>query len=395
MDVKLPENHSEFDIRKHSIIVGLGGSKSYGTNHPLSDTDWKGVLVAPRRYNMTDLYNFDQTTWKSEEKSGRLSEQAGLEEADEEGVIYGFNKFVKLCAACNPNVIELLFLREEDYAIVTDEGRYLIENRDLFLSQRALYTFTGYAMSQLKRIRTHKSWIDNPPTHKPTREEFGLPEHRALPNDQLQAARKLVTRHLSSLAPWLLDANNEHKEVFYEGLYNIVGLLAEESGVSLPECDSWLEIEEVAENCAAKTLGFDSNFMDYLRREKVYGQRRQQYKQYTSWLKNRNPARAEIESRYGYDCKHAMHLVRLLRMGEEILLTGNMNVYRPDRKELLEIRNGSWKYDYLVEWGDAKVEALNQMVREGAAVVPKTPKLAEIAEVSMEVRERFLARVGE
>ncbi|AEZ66297.1 hypothetical protein phiTE_131 [Pectobacterium phage phiTE] len=39
-------------------------------------------------------------------------------------------------------------------------------------------------------------------------------------------------------------------------------------------------------------------------------------------MKNRNAARHELEEKFGYDTKHAMHLVRLLRMSQEILETG-------------------------------------------------------------------------
>lgn len=36
-------------------------------------------------------------------------------------------------------------------------------------------TFLGYAMAQLKQIKTHRSWLLNPPKSKPLREDFGLP----------------------------------------------------------------------------------------------------------------------------------------------------------------------------------------------------------------------------
>ena len=58
----------------------------------------------------------------------------------------------------------------------------------------------------------------------------------------------------------------------------------------------------------------------------------------------------ELEEQFGYDTKHAMHLVRLLRMGAEILSTGQVNVLRSDATELLEIRNGKWSYDELLEY---------------------------------------------
>jgi len=385
----------EFELAKHVVILGLAGSKSYGTETLKSDTDWKGVLIPPRRYYMSPFSNFEQTQWKSEVKSGRLSEQDGIEEADEEGTIFSLDKFIKLSAACNPNVIELLFLNEEHYDIVTHEGRFLIEHRDLFLSERALYTFTGYAMSQLKRIRTHKSWLDKPILEKPTRAGYGLPEQRAMPRDQLQAARKLVDRNLMELAPWLLEVGNEYKEAFFEGLYNIVAVLAAEHKLDLPEADSWLDIEEQVRDAIADRIGYDANFMEYLRKEKSYSQARTRYKQYQSWVKHRNPARAEIEARYGYDCKHAMHLVRLLRMGGEILETGAMQVYRPDREELLEIRNGSWTYERLVEWGDAEVDRLNALVADGKSVVPKKPPVNDLERISIEVKEMFLSRCGD
>jgi hypothetical protein len=54
---------------------------------------------------------------------------------------------------------------------------------------------------------------------------------------------------------------------------------------------------------------------------------------------------AEDEVKYGYDCKHAYHFVRLIRMCKKILTTGKVIVKRLDLDELLHIRNGSWTYD--------------------------------------------------
>ncbi len=61
-------------------------------------------------------------------------------------------------------------------------------------------------------------------------------------------------------------------------------------------------------------------------------------------------AMAALEEKYGYDTKHAMHLVRLLRMGVEALRTGEVIVKRPDADELLAIRDGAWSYDEIVEY---------------------------------------------
>jgi predicted nucleotidyltransferase len=52
--------------------------------------------------------------------------------------------------------------------------------------------------------------------------------------------------------------------------------------------------------------------------------------------------RKQIVERYGYDTKNAAHLIRLLRMGIEFLVDGEMNVQRYDAPELLAIKHGEW-----------------------------------------------------
>lgn len=52
--------------------------------------------------------------------------------------------------------------------------------------------------------------------------------------------------------------------------------------------------------------------------------------------------RRERFKQFGYDCKNAAHLIRLLRMGIEALATGEINVARHDAKQLKEIKRGEW-----------------------------------------------------
>lgn len=44
----------------------------------------------------------------------------------------------------------------------------------------------------------------------------------------------------------------------------------------------------------------------------------------------------------GYDSKNAAHCIRLLRMCKTFLLTGELEVYRSDADELLQIKRGKW-----------------------------------------------------
>ena len=85
------------------------------------------------------------------------------------------------------------------------------------------------------------------------------------------------------------------------------------------------------------------------------------YKEYWDWVDKRNESRYENNVSHGknYDSKNMMHTFRLLDMAEEILSEGKILVKRPNRAELLKIRNGEWQYDDLIEKANTKMEAVN------------------------------------
>jgi hypothetical protein len=117
---------------------------------------------------------------------------------------------------------------------------------------------------------------------------------------------------------------------------------------------------------AAHVIGYDENFIALLDKERGYRARMHEWHQYQNWKATRNPARAEIEAKHGYDCKHGYHLVRLMRMAREILETGKVIVKRPDREELLHIRNGGWSYDQIVEWAERQDKELDAVMDRAA-----------------------------
>ena len=107
-------------------------------------------------------------------------------------VIYSLQKFFKLASECNPNIIEILNTDPEDWILETPIFHKLWESRDLFLSKKAKFTFSGYALSQLKRIKSHKKWLLDPPTHHPSREEYGLPAQQKMSQSELGATKSLI-----------------------------------------------------------------------------------------------------------------------------------------------------------------------------------------------------------
>lgn len=117
------------------MLLGLGGSYAYGTNHENSDIDFRGVtLQLPS--DLIGMTRFEQ-----------------YEDDKTDTVIYGFNKFIRLLLECNPNTCEILGLDEDQYLIKSELGQELIDNSGLFLSKRAIKSFGGYADAQLRRLQ--------------------------------------------------------------------------------------------------------------------------------------------------------------------------------------------------------------------------------------------------
>ncbi len=59
--------------------------------------------------------------------------------------------------------------------------------------------------------------------------------------------------------------------------------------------------------------------------------------------------RKNLVDKFGYDCKNAAHLIRLLRQGAEFLQTGELVVERPDREQLIAIKTGQWSLQQVKE----------------------------------------------
>ena len=127
--------------------------------------------------------------------------------------------------------------------------------------------------------------------------------------------------------------------------------------------------------------------MRTLNAEKKYMAAMKHWESYLRWQAERNPARAELERRHGYDTKHAMHLVRLMRVGLELLQSGELHVRRVDADELNAIRDGALSYDELME-----VAPELQTAMQGAAERSTLPDSVDEARVDRLVFELVTAR---
>ena len=345
------------------ILLTVAGSRAYGLHRPGSDVDLKGVAIPPRRYLHGFARRFEQA-----DSSAHLAPFAALLNVEErqavaetklEGSVYHLVKFFGLAADANPNILDALFCRDDEVRLVHPLGARLREHRQLFLSAKAKHTFSGYAAAQMKRIQLHRRWLIQPPKGAPSRGEYGLPERTLIPADQLMAAQAAVRTQLDR---WELDLSMLDPMEAERLRERIEEVLVERSVAA-----------DTRFYDAARSIGLDDNLILVMDRERRYESARKEWEQYVRWGRERNPERAALEAKFGYDAKHAAHLVRLLAMGREILTTGQVNVWRGgrDAELLLAIRGGAWTFDQLMQHAQDADAELEQIYRTGSFAVPK------------------------
>lgn len=337
-----------FSIAEHTIFVTLAGSQSHGTAREGSDVDMRGVCIAPLPSRLSLSGGFEQVEGPLDEALARRvlprveahpTAARGLA-VKSECVIFDVAKLVGLCANANPNALEILFADPDDWLLETPMWHRLYAERRRFLTRKAQQTFLGYAMAQLKKIRTHRAWLLEPPAAKPSREAFGLSDgERTLSRDDQNRIEASIATRIRSFGIDDVEMPQPARIAVKERLDAFC-----RDVLAAPE----EEVEARVRAVAAHALRLPSEVMSTLNAERKYRAAINHWESYRTWQAERNPARAELERRHGYDTKCAMHLIRLMRMGLEILQEGELRVRRPDAAELLEIRDGSLTFDELL-----------------------------------------------
>ena len=320
---------SNAHLKGRLAFVCVGGSHAYGTNVATSDLDLRGCALNSAS-DILGLTNFEQV----------VDSATGT-------TVFAFNKLVHLLMGCNPNVIEMLGCRPEHYLIMSDIGQEMIAHRHMFLSQRAAYTFGGYAFSQLRRLEN------------------------AIARDKLSQDKKEI--HVRNSIDKVITNFNKEERPSSSVAYRL-----EVSDAVHDEFDKETFITVNLERYPVRDLKALINDINNVIRD------------YENDLHGRNRKKDDLHLN-----KHAMHLIRLYLMCIDILEQEEIITYREkDRALLMDVRGGKFQHEDgtfdssffdLVDELSAKMEYAKVNTS-----LPRSPDMKKIEEFVMDVNKKSI-----
>ena len=326
---------SEYDFLRENehlkdriVLLTLGGSYAYGTNIETSDVDIRGcALNSPS--DILGMTNFEQVVNTATDTT-----------------VYSFNRLISLLVSCNPNTIEMLGCKPEHYFIKTEIGKEMIDNRKMFLSQKAADSFGGYATQQLRRLEN------------------------ALARDRLPQERQ--EEHMLHAMQSSMKSFRDRYAEFEDGAIRLYVADSERE-----ELDSEIFADISLQKFPAREFSSMLNELGNVLTS--YGK-----------LNHRNHKKDDAHLN-----KHAMHLIRLYLMCLDILEKEDIITYREkDIPLLLDIRGGAFMKEdgtYRQEFFDMVADYEKRLRYAKANTnLPPRPNMKRIQEFVMDVNRKSL-----
>lgn len=378
-------------LRDSGMIIfdAIAGSHAYGTNVPTSDIDYRGIFILPDSKYLSMFQPPDQI---SDEKH--------------DTTYYSLKRFFELTAKSTPNTLELLWMPEDTVKYESEVFKHLKANRDLFISKKCYFTFTGYAHAQIKKAKGQNKWVNNPqPKERPDKLDFcWIVETSKLSEYDWWEGRnegicgkptlnEFIDGHGFPMRPKALketkiDLSQYHASSMEHchNIYRLYNYGNNAKGVfrgpsqqlvmeSIPKEDEWYKF--------AGLIIFN---------EEAYASAVRDHKNYWEWIKNRNESRWETQEsgQIDYDAKNMLHCVRLIKSGRSILETGSP-IVRFEGKELeylMDIRAGRFKHEEIMEYCEdelLKIEYLYQKSNN----IPNEVNMKKIQALYLDLRDIY------
>lgn len=433
--MKFTHNNTEYEL----ILLHLAGSKLYGNSTPQSDTDYRGVFIAPKETKLGLIGKVEQLegkdVWKSLAKAGLK-----LEETDDI-VIYELNRFATLASDNNPNIMDTLcfdYNKSEFTIYASDKGKELIDSKSLFLSSKLKFTFSGYAISQLSKVRSRDKYLTKYPRIS---EVLDYIKSKWLNNE---IDWDWICRNFGGEVAAFITGETAQKHTFIPKVnYPTWDSFKEDSGIEdidryrIPQMISYCHAKDLkgksqdlnCRNYVPDTYYHEKNLEELTLQQFLYesaafrefspsmlaiytggngiftveGKLKSSPPEHIGefvcllsidqnkfksdrdfntamweWKCKRNEARSELEKQYGYDTKNVSHLVRLMEQAKCILKTGDYNpTLSGERLQLVkDTRAGKFTYEEVIKYAEENDKELDELYK--VTTLQKKPDIKRI-----------------
>jgi predicted nucleotidyltransferase len=303
--------------------------------------------------------------------SGNTSKQINI---TDDYVGYEIGRYLQLLSTQNPNIIELVHADEQhiEYCHPLFQN-IIIANRDSFLDRRVAFSFGEYARSQIKKAQgTNKKFLNPMDKERKTLMDFCWVGE----GQGSISLKDFIARHLQSryVPDWMFGCtaiehmkncyhlffDNESYKFFMENDDEMLRdyLYAHRKYQGVIDKDGVQIRLSSVEKGVEPVITFYCNLEGFQKYCK-------DYKEYWEWIEKSNKQRfvENAANEHNYDRKNMMHCHRLLDMCIEILRGEGVKVFRPNRADLLSIRNGNFTYGELVNKAEEKYTLIQELYK--------------------------------
>lgn len=323
------EIYEDLKKRGHILFETVIGSQAHGTSTPKSDVDISFVYIAPKEWLLNKNYDYHEFLKLDKDTTG-----------------YELQNFIELVRKNNPTILEVLFSPEDCHILKHRAFDALLRERDRFLSKVCKSSVFGYANSQIRKasgMDKMQNWEkDRTEKKEPIDFCFVIDGYRTTPFTEFIKERDLKEENFGVVridhAPNMF-ALFYGEDLGYKGIFDGNGKIVTSS---VPKGEEMVALVSYNED--------------------AYKMHNKDWRSYQTWLENRNKNRwVETSSGNAIDGKNIAHLVRLTQMNREIASGQGFNVRRPNREEILAIKNGEKPLGEIIQWCRDQEAEINQL----------------------------------
>jgi len=392
------------ELRQSNKIIFeyIRGSHLYNLNIATSDIDMGGIF---RNYKSEWLQLY--------EPSSEIQDIKGDESYME------IKKYMKLACTANPTVLEAMYIPEKFIKKTSKAYDLLRSNRDLFITKKCAFSFSGYAFAQIKRAKGQNKKVWN---YEEYVNETGINKLAYMITNDVISIEWLESKFNANFANYIIrkkfngvrpitentDWSKMDPQLNDPDIHYMMSPRRENFCYYIPErvdsrhsmpyrpisLDSLNEYDISSVEHMANTYRLYKNGKGVFKNNQLVftsipkerewtdiigiltyneDEYKKAYKEYTSfweWMSNRNENRWKDmeDNSMDYDKKNMMHTMRLLLEAESIVNTGSPRIYfeNGDREFLMNIRYGKYTYEYLLKTSEEKMETMKKKYEESS-----------------------------